>query len=40
MKDAKKILEEETLKRIAAENRLQSLKEDFKFKEEVCNFSY
>jgi len=34
-KDVQKTLEEVILQRITAENKLQSMKEDFKFKEEV-----
>jgi len=35
VKDVQKTLEEEILQRVTAENKLQSLKENFKFKEEV-----
>ncbi|VVC31625.1 Intermediate filament protein,Lamin Tail Domain,Intermediate filament protein, conserved site [Cinara cedri] len=35
VKDVQKTLEEEILQRVAAENKLQSLRENFKFKEEV-----
>lgn len=35
VKDAQKTLEEEILQRVTAENKLQSLRENFKFKEEV-----
>jgi len=35
VKDVQKTLEEEILQRVTAENKLQSLKENLKFKEEV-----
>lgn len=35
IKDVQKTLEEEILQRVTVENKLQSLKENFKFKEEV-----
>lgn len=35
VKEVQKTLEEEILQRVTAENKLQSLKENFKFKEEV-----
>lgn len=35
VKDVQKTLEEEILQRVTAENKLQSLRENFKFKEEV-----
>lgn len=40
VKDVQKTLEEEILQRVTAENKLQSLKENFKFKEEVVKLMH